>query len=126
MNTTNENLELEINIKLPNGTKEDVDDVTRQLLDELRDFHLESLNLKRGDDILSDVKSVDPITIGTIALVVLPSLLPKVVEFVQAWSMRGDKKIIKFRGKIAGQIIEFEGSSDDLQKIISRLEKHKK
>jgi hypothetical protein len=71
-------------------------------------------------------KSVDPITTGAIAIAVLPTFLPKIVEAVQAWALRGSNRTVKFKGKIKGQVIEFEGSSEDLEKILEILSKGKK
>lgn len=118
-------LDLEVNISLSSDqTNEGLDDLTRSLYIELQDFNLEKLELKQGITLPKGAKSgADPITIGAIAITVLPSLLPKVIEFIQAWSMRGDKKIVKFKGKISGQVIEFEGSREDLEKIISQIKK---
>jgi hypothetical protein len=66
---------------------------------------------------------VDPVTVGSIAISVLPGLLPKVLEGVQAWALRGSNRSVKFKGRIAGQAVEFEGSGDDLQRLLASLEK---
>ena len=64
----------------------------------------------------------DPVTIGMLALDVLPTALPSVIALVQAWVMRGQGRTVKFKGKG----IEFEGSPDELQKLLAKLEKGKK
>jgi len=40
--------------------------------------------------------------------------------------MRGHGRIVKFKGKIAGQVIEFEGSPEDLRELLEKLEKGRK
>ena len=108
-----------------NATDEDLDEMARQLLLELRDMEVESAALVSSGNAPAGTKSADPITIGAIALVVLPTFLPKVVDFVQAWSLRNQGRTVKFKGKIAGQTVEFEGSAEDLQNLISSLSKKK-
>src|SRR5689334_23104866 len=112
--------EFEVSIHSQVGSSEDLDDLTRSLYVELQDLDLENVELKKSGELPKGAKSAaDPITIGAIAIAVLPTLLPKVVEFIQDWSQRGDKKSVKFKGKIAGEVIEFEGSPEELQKLIS-------
>ena len=71
-------------------------------------------------------KTGDPIAIGAIAIAVLPSVLPKIVEAVQAWIARMDNPKVKFKGRVAGQQVEFEGSAEELHKLLAKLEKGKK
>jgi hypothetical protein len=118
--------DLNIEISATDTSEDDVDRMTRQLLSELRDLEVESAELTRGATAPHGTKSVDPVMMGNIAVAVLPSILPKVVEFVQAWAMRGHGRIVKFKGKIAGQVIEFEGSPEDLRELLEKLEKGRK
>ena len=84
---------------------------------------MESLNLVASTDRApAGTKSVDPITIGAIAITVLPTVLPKILEFLQSWSLLGRGRTIKFKGKIADQSIEFEGSFAEMEKLIAILE----
>jgi hypothetical protein len=59
--------------------------------------------------------------LGAVAVAVLPSVLPKVVEFCQAWALRGQGRTVKFKGKVGGQEIEFEGKAEDLKTILAQL-----
>jgi hypothetical protein len=43
------------------------------------------------------------------------------VDFVQAWSLRGQSRSVKFKGKIGGQDIEFEGPADELKVLMATL-----
>jgi hypothetical protein len=120
MNKT-DTVELNIEVSIPDATDEELDNLARQLLLEVRDLDIESAELAKGKAAPEGTKG-DPITIGSIALVVLPALLPKVVDMVQAWVLRGHGRTVKFKGKG----IEFEGSSEELQKLLKNLEKGKK
>ncbi len=113
--------QLNIEISANDATEEDLDRMTRQLLSELRELDVESVELAKGGPAPKGSKG-DPITIGSIALVVLPAVLPKVADLVQGWSTRGQGRTVKFKG----MGIEFEGSPEEFQKLLATLEKGKK
>ena len=113
--------ELNIEVSASDATDEDIDLMTRQLLSELQEMDIESAELAEGGPAPKGSKG-DPITIGSIALVALPAVLPKVVDLVQSWALRGQGRTVKFKGKG----IEFEGSPEELQKLLAKLEKGKK
>lgn len=120
MNNT-EQLELYLEVLAGDLKDDELDSLTRQLLSELNELDVESANLVKGNELPEGSKG-DPVTIGAIVLVVLPSVLPKIVEFLQAWSLRGNGRTVKFKGKG----IEFEGPPEELQKLLEKLEKEKK
>ena len=115
--------ELNIEVTADGATEEDIDRMTRQLLSELREMDVERVELSKGGTAPAGTKAVDPITTGSLLVAVLPTVLPKVVDGVQAWVMRGNNRTVKFKGKIAGQAIEFEGSGEDLQRLLVMLNK---
>jgi hypothetical protein len=115
--------ELNIEVSANDTTEEDIDRMTRQLLSELREMDVEWAELTKGGSAPDGTKAFDPITTGSIIMAVLPSMLPKIVEGVQAWAMRGSNRTVKFKGKIAGQAVEFEGSGEDLQRLLATLDK---
>ena len=110
--------EFNIEVIAVDVTDEDIDQMTRQLLSELRDMNIESAELVKSDPAPSGTKSVDPVIIGNIAITVLPALLPNVISLVQAWATRGQGRTVKFKGKG----IEFEGSPEELRKLLATLE----
>lgn len=112
---------LDLQISAADASDEELDALARQLLDELRDQDVESARLGQGAAAPEGTKAVDPVTIGALAIAVLPTFLPKVVEFIQAWAIRGQGRAVKFKGQVAGQPFEFEGSAEDLQKLLAAL-----
>ncbi len=64
----------------------------------------------------------DPVTLGTLAITVLPVLLPKLVEFLVEWVKGKSGRSIKFHGVVNGQTIDFEGTQPDLAKLIAVLQ----
>jgi hypothetical protein len=120
---SSEPIQLNIEVSASDATEDDIDSMTRRLLSELRDMEVESAELTKGGPAPHGTKSVDPVMMGNIAIAVLPSILPKVVDFVQSWAMRGHGNAVKFKGRIAGQGIEFEGSPEDLRELLENLKK---
>jgi hypothetical protein len=123
--SSSESMQLNLEISASDATEEDVDRMTRQLLTELRETDVESAELAKRGAAPKGSKG-DPVTMGSIALVVLPAMLPKVLDFVQAWALRGQGRSVKFKGKIGGQKIEFEGSAEEFQKLLATLGRGKK
>ncbi len=119
--TTDDLIKFEIEVLVEDTTEEELDKMTRNLLAELRETHVESVNLVSTGQAPAGSKG-DPITIGQLAIEVLPAVIPSVIALIQAWVMRGQGRIVKFKG--SG--IEFEGSPEELRKLLEKLEKGKK
>ena len=114
-------IELKLEVSIEDASDEELDQMTRQLLAELRETEVESVQLAQAGPAPHGSKG-DPVTLGAIALVALPTFLPKIVEAVQAWALRGQGRTVKFKGKG----IEFEGPPEELQKLLARMDKGKK
>lgn len=109
--------EFEIQVYIEDATDEELDRSTRRLLSELRDLDVESAELTKGKAAPEGSKG-DPSIIGSIVVSALPTVLPAVVALVQSWSTRGHRRTVKFKGRG----IEFEGSPEELQKLLRSLE----
>ena len=118
--------QLNIEISASDATEEDIDQMTRQLLSELRDTDVESAELAKGGAAPAGTKSGDAVTMGSIVMTVLPTVLPAIIGMVQTWATRGHGRIVKFKGKVGREMIEFEGSAEDLQRLLETLSKGKK
>lgn len=81
-------INLNLIVTIPNGTEEELDAMIRRLLMRLREFDIESADLISDSLFPSGTKAVDPVTVGAIALAVLPVTLPKILEFLQIWSLQ--------------------------------------
>jgi hypothetical protein len=123
MAETNE-AEFEIQVHIADANDEELDHFTRQLRAELRELDdVESAELlKEGAAPEGTMSGGDVVTIGSIVVSALPTLLPAIVAFVQEWSSRAPGRTIKF--KYDG--IEYEGSREDLEKILDQIKKGKK
>ena len=118
--TTEEPLEFEIEVLAENTSEEDLDKMTRNLLRELKE------NTKVAEPKLVSVGSAPAGSKGdalaTLTMTALPIFLPSVVDIIKSWAMRGQGRTVKFKGRG----IEFEGSPEELQKLLKSLEKEKK
>ena len=114
--------QLQIEVSASDATEEDIDVMTRQLLSELRETDVESARLAAGGETPRGTKSGDAITVGSIVISALPTVLPAIVGLVQAWAGRGYGRKVKFKGQIGGGMVEFEGSAEELQRLLFSLE----
>ena len=103
------------------ATQDELDDLTRQLLGELREMEVESAEMVSAGAAPAGSKVADPALLGAVAVAVLPAVLPKLVEFMQAWALRGQGRTVKFKGKVGGQEMEFEGAAEDLKTLLATL-----
>jgi len=56
---------------------------------------------------------------------ILPSVVPKLMEFLQAWSMRGENRTVKIEASMGGQSVKVEipksMSPDELKGLVDML-----
>jgi len=109
-------VEFEIEIVDSDATEEELDKATRKLLSELQETDIESANLV-SLGVAPEGSKGDPITIGTVAMTALPIVLPGVIDMIKEWTSRKKGRTVKFKGKG----IEFEGSPEDLEKLLASL-----
>jgi hypothetical protein len=105
---------------------EELDRLTRQLLSEIRELDIESAELARERYLPQGAKSVEAITIGAVAIAVLPTVLPKLFDFLQAWSLRGEARKVKIKTQVADRALEVEYSPssmspDELRRLVETL-----
>ena len=126
-----QDLEAPINLILNIETGYDMDrdaldSMTRQLRSELFDLEVESVDLIREGDLPEEAKAADAVTLGALAVAVLPNLLSKLVEYLQLWSLRAEGRKIKVKTQAGNRSIELEYTSaaispHELQKLVETL-----
>ncbi len=84
-------------VGLHDGDNEDLDRLTRQLRHDIRELDVERADLVSGGAPPEGTKSLDWTMIGAIAVTVWPVVLPKVLEFLQAWAMRHQGQAVKIK-----------------------------
>lgn len=121
MMPTDQSITFLVQVGMDDADAAELDLLTRQLIEELLELDVETAGPAISGTLPAGAKAGDPLSIGMIAVAVLPALLPKIIEVCQAWALRGQGRTLKFKGKIAGQEIEFEGSAADLKNILTLL-----
>jgi len=106
-------------------------DADQERLDELTGYFRQEL-LDLGAGYFKPVASAsapagtkgDPFTIGALALVTLPALLPKLVEFLSNWSTNGANRKVRIKTPV-GVEIEFTSQKplghDEIIALVERL-----
>ncbi len=120
---TNE-IQLDLTIAELGADAERVDDLTQRLMRDLRDLGVEYVERPSGGPILEGSKEASAFTWGALALGAVPALLPKLVEFLKEWTLRGEKRTVKIKTP-AGVEVEFTPekrlSQDELLALVQRL-----
>ncbi len=116
-------IQLDLRILEAGTDAEWVDELTTRLMRDLRDLGAESVERVAGR-IVPEGAMGDPFTLGALALIAAPAFLPKLVEFLQAWSLRGESRKVKIKTP-AGLEVEFTPdkklSEDELVSLVGKL-----
>jgi hypothetical protein len=119
-------IELTIDVSAADASREDIDHITRGLLQELKRSDAESVELAEGGAAPQGSKSAEAEALGSLIVSGAPIVINAVIEFAKAWSALGAGRTVKFKGKVKGQVIEFEGRAKDLETILARLDRRRK
>ena len=104
-------LDLTLRISVGEGADaEELDLLTRQLRDEIAELEVDGVELLTGGPIPEGAKSAEAMTLGALAVAVLPTILPKLVELLQAWTMRGENRLVKIKTQAGDRSLEVEYS----------------
>jgi hypothetical protein len=117
-------VQLNLTIAEPGADAECVDDLTQRLMRDLRDLGAEYVERPSDGPAQEGAKGASAFTWGALALGAAPAFLPKLVEFLQAWTLRGEKRTVKIKTP-AGVEVEFTPekrlSQDELLALVQRL-----
>ncbi len=98
-------VQIYLNVTEEDADPERLDELTGRLLRDLRELGAESVERPSGGVTPEGAKG-DTFTLGALALVAVPAFLPKLVEFLQAWSLRSESRKVKIKTP-AGLEVEF-------------------
>jgi hypothetical protein len=100
---------------------DDLDSLTRQLRDEIQEFGVESVSLHTAHAAPSGAKSVEAVTLGALAITVLPAVLPRLIEFLQAWSLRSKDRTVKIKATAGDRSVDVEYPAGASEAIVKEL-----
>ena len=86
---------------------EELDRLTRQLRDEIQELEVESVELVQGEA-PEVTKSAEAVTLGALALAVMPAAVPQIIEFLKSWSMRGESRTVKVKAQVGDRSLDIE------------------
>ena len=116
-------IDLVISIEEAESDAERLDTLTTYLQRDLRELGVDSVERPTAGATPEGAKG-DPFTLGALALVVVPVLLPQLLEFLQAWSLRGEQRRVKIKLP-DGTEVEFTPkdrmSGDQIAALITQL-----
>jgi len=88
---TSSEIQLHLTVIEEDADPERLDELTGRLLRDLRELGAESVERPSGGVTPEGTKG-DAFTLGALALVAVPVFLPKLIDFLQAWSLRGESQ----------------------------------
>lgn len=104
---TSTEVQLALTVTEADADPERLDELTGHLLRDLRELGAESVERPSGGAAPGGAKG-DALALGALALVAVPAFLPKLVEFLQAWSLRGESQGRRVKIKMpTGLEVEF-------------------
>lgn len=80
--------------------------LTQNLRSELLDTGVESVNFARSGSAPAGAMSPDAFTLGTLAIAVLPTVLPVLIEFLKEWKLCHASDTITIKRQIGDQSVE--------------------
>src|SRR5689334_9865504 len=89
-------------------TSDELDRITRRLRRDLSELDIQSVELSRDANVPSGAKSAEALALGSLAVAVLPVAIPKVIEFLRDWLMRGENRTLKLKLQVGGNAAEIE------------------
>jgi hypothetical protein len=93
---TSPEIELVVFIDEADSDAERLDTLTAYLQRDLRELGVDSVERPGGAE-TPDGAMGDPFTLGALALVVAADVLPKLVEFLQAFTLRGEQRVVRIK-----------------------------
>jgi hypothetical protein len=87
-------IQLQLTIAEQGADAERLDDLARSLIQDLQDLSPEYVKPPPEEPTQAGKKSAD-LTLGTLTKDALPVFLPKLVDYLEAWTQRGENRTIK-------------------------------
>ena len=115
-----------INIKFDELPIDQLDLATRNLREELYDLGVDSAEILSAGEAPAGAKSAEAVTVGALAVAVLPTFLPRLVEYLQSWCMRAENRKVRIKTQVGDRSVEVEYapsalSQEELTQLVTKL-----
>ena len=104
---------------------EELDRLTRQLRTEIQELDVESVEFVTSGEAPEGVKSGEVVALGSLAVVLLPAVAPKLIALLRSWSMRGENRTVQVTAKVGDESLVPENSEtmslEELKRLVNTL-----
>jgi len=102
------------------------DALGRNLREELYDLGVDSAEMVSAGEAPAGAKSAEAVTIGALAVAVLPTFLPRLVEYLQSWCLRAENRKVRIKTQVGDRSVEVEYSpsalsQEELTQLVTKL-----
>ena len=120
--------ELLIEVSLEGGDVAELNDLTRQLIDEVGELNVDSVEQVSAGVAPEGTKALDLIAIGQMAVTLAPTVVPPLFDLLKSWVERKPSTPVKIRVKIGKRTAQIEydptkTSPKELEALIQALNK---
>lgn len=120
--------QLAIHLDLGESDAEELDRLTRQLRDEIKELNVESAEMAKGGDAPAGTKSAELILFNQMVVTLAPTLIPQVVGLIKQWTERRPTTPVKIKVAVGKKNVEAEFdpltiSTTDVEKMIAKITK---
>ena len=120
---------LQFNLHIDAGDEiddEELDRFTRQLRAEIEELDVESVDLVKEQTVPKGSKDAEAVTLGALAVTLLPVVVPKLLDFLQSWCVRKNSQTVKIKSQVGDRLVEVEFSPSttsptELQELVKAL-----
>jgi len=100
--------ELLIELSVDGGDANELDELTRQLRDQVTELNIHSVESVSARETPSGTKSVDPAVIGQMVVTLAPTIVPPLFELLKSWIERKPSTPVKIRVKVGKRTASIE------------------
>lgn len=126
---TDDRIRLELSLTQQNAEAQQLDGLTLQMLRDLIEIGADSVERPRIESSQAPGTKGEAISLGVLILAIAPVVLPSLIKYLQAWTLRGENRRIKIKTP-QGLEVEFipekrlsEGELLALAEKLSKIEK---
>lgn len=111
--------ELFIELSLDGGNDAELDELTRQLMAEVEDLRVDSVEQVSAGEAPDGTKAVDMLVIGQMAVSLAPTIIPPLFELLKSWVERKPSTPVKIRVKVGKRtaLIEYDPTKTSAQEL---------
>lgn len=108
------------------GDVDQVDAETRRLRREMAELDVESVEIPSAGEAPAGAKAGELAALGSLLVTLAPAVVPKVLEFLQSWALRGSGRTVKVRVTSGDRSVDVElsagsGSDRELKELLATV-----